>query len=127
MVCFLLSHVCLTACLVLCPQRGKGIFYLGVGLLVLFMSAKTTSTSTTGASITTNYWGVNNVAALFLAIVGFLHTFYVIREKGSHLGPGLTANMAPSDGLDFSSGQPGVGGTRTQWNKMVEEGANAAL
>ena len=122
MVCFLLSHVCLTACLFLCPQRGKGIFYLGVGLLVLFMSAKTTTE--TGTS---TYWGVNNVAALFLAIVGFLHTFYIIRERGAHLGPGLTANMPPSDGLDFSSGQPGVGGSRTQWNTMVEEGANAAL
>ena len=87
------------------------------------MSAKTTTESGT-----VNSWGVNNVAALFLAVVGFLHTFYIIREKGAHLGPGLTANMAPSDGLDFTTQiQPGAGGSRTQWNKMVEEGQNAAL
>ena len=74
-------------------QRGKGIFYLGVGILVFFMD-------TNGAD---SSWGVNNVAALFLAIVGFLHTFYIIREKGPLLGPGLTESMPPSDGLDFTT------------------------
>ena len=43
-------------------QRGKGAFYLGVGLLVAFMTP------------TTSMLGVNNIAAIILAVVGFLHT-----------------------------------------------------
>ena len=46
-------------------QRGKGAFYLGVGLLVCFMSPSGSSQPAVG---------VNNVAAIFLAVVGFLHT-----------------------------------------------------
>lgn len=42
-------------------QRGKGAFYLGVGVLVMFMSPNT------------SFFGINNVAAIVLAIVGFLH------------------------------------------------------
>ena len=45
-------------------QRGKGAFYWGVGLLVLFIGPDSDSS-----------WGLNNVAALFLAVVGFLHTY----------------------------------------------------
>jgi len=44
-------------------QRGKGLFYLGVGLLVLYISPDGTSS-----------WGRNNVAALFLAAIGASHT-----------------------------------------------------
>lgn len=46
-------------------QRGKGAFYLGVGLLVCFMTP-------TGTGV--GPFGVNNVAAIILAIVGFVHT-----------------------------------------------------
>lgn len=46
-------------------QRGKGAFYLGVGLLVCFMSPSGNSQPALG---------VNNVAAIILAVVGFLHT-----------------------------------------------------
>ena len=102
-------------------QRGKGAFYLGAGILTFFMG----TCGTTEGSCSWKGWGVTNVAALYLAIVGFLHTFYIIREKPA--GAGLTASMAPSDGLDFSSGAPGAGG-RTQWSTVVEQGtANAAL
>jgi hypothetical protein len=45
-------------------QRGKGLFYLGVGLLVFYIAPMTAS----------SHWGLNNVAALFLAIIGFSHT-----------------------------------------------------
>ena len=44
-------------------QRGKGMFYWGVGLLICFI-----------APDGTRDWGVNNVAALVLAILGFIHT-----------------------------------------------------
>ena len=43
-------------------QRGKGAFYLGVGILVCFMSPDN------------SVFGVNNIAAIVLAIVGGLHT-----------------------------------------------------
>uniref|UniRef100_A0A7S0LKQ8 Uncharacterized protein n=1 Tax=Coccolithus braarudii TaxID=221442 RepID=A0A7S0LKQ8_9EUKA len=58
-------------------QRGKGAFYWGVGLLVLFIGPDGSSK-----------WGLNNVAALFLALVGFLHTFKIIGESSAALGPG---------------------------------------
>ena len=45
------------------PQRGKGAFYWGVGLLVLYIGPDGTS-----------HWGLNNVAALIVTIVGFFHT-----------------------------------------------------
>lgn len=44
-------------------QRGKGMFYWGVGLLICFI-----------APDGTRDWGINNVAALVLAILGFIHT-----------------------------------------------------
>jgi hypothetical protein len=44
-------------------QRGKGLYYLGVGLLVLYIGPDGTSS-----------WGLNNVAALLLAIIGVSHT-----------------------------------------------------
>ena len=108
-------------------QRGKGAFYLGVGLLVVFMSP------------TTSTVGINNIAAIFLAVVGFLHTCAratatacpdgcrsrprvptvplhltlrrsrVIKESGPPLSAsdagGATSAMqsASADGLDFSN------------------------
>merc|ERR1740117_945471 len=45
-------------------QRGKGAFYWAVGLLICFI-----------APDGTRNWGVNNVAALILAILGFVHTY----------------------------------------------------
>jgi len=77
-------------------QRGKGAFYLGVGLLVCFMSPSGNSQPALG---------VNNVAAIILAVVGFLHTCRIIKEAGAPLGSGDagTAAMQPSsDGIDFS-------------------------
>lgn len=61
----------------LTTQRGKGLFCLGVGLLIIFIQPDGTSR-----------WGLNNVAALFLAIVVFLHTFKLIHEPKPELGPG---------------------------------------
>merc|ERR1712070_991485 len=88
-------------------QRGKGAFYLGVGLLVVFMSP------------TTSVLGVNNVAAIFLAVVGFLHTFRIIRETAVITDP--AGGMAPaSDGLEGDFSQPiNASGTRSSaatWN-----------
>jgi len=70
-------------------QRGKGAFYLGVGVLVMFMSPNT------------SFFGINNVAAIVLAIVGFLHAFRVIKESSSLL-PGSLEPVPAADGLDFS-------------------------
>lgn len=73
-------------------QTGKGLFYFGIGLLVFFMGPvpsekcvqqlATNGTETMICS-TPNYvfnWGVTNVAALVLSIVGVLHTFKVVAE-----------------------------------------------
>ena len=99
-------------------QRGKGLFYCGVGILVFFM----------GPNNTTWHWGVNNIAALVLALVGALHTFHVIRDdSAARVGPALTAQMAPSDGLDFARPLPqtGLGGSEAdaqqQWAAMRED------
>ena len=61
-----------------------------------------------GPNNTSLHWGVNNTAALVLAIVGGMHTFHVIRDDSSrvHTGPALTQNMPPSDGLDFAKPLP---------------------
>jgi len=80
-------------------QRGKGLYYLGVGLLVLYIGPDGTSS-----------WGLNNVAALLLAIIGVSHTFKLIKESDPVLGPGNDVPLAP--GADFSS-------TRSDWGNMV--------
>ena len=50
-------------------QTGKGIFYLGIGILVFFIGPDSE-----------NGWGLNNVSAIVLAVVGALHAFKVLRE-----------------------------------------------
>jgi len=81
-------------------QRGKGAFYLGVGLLTFFIGPNMGQSSWTGQ------WGVMNIAALMLAVVGWVHTFKLVAEKGA---PGAGAGAAASgvrpanDELDFSS------------------------
>ena len=112
-------------------QRGKGLFYLGVGVLVFFMgptddAAHGSDNPVSWASYFTGNWGVNNVAALVLAIVGGMHTCHVIRDDSArvHSGPALTASMAPSDGLDFSrpiEGMPVAG--KSNFSRMVEQDA----
>ena len=67
-------------------QRGKGMFYLAVGLLVLYIGPDGT-----------HAWGLNNVAALILAIIGSIHTFKVIREEDPKLGPGADVEGPPAD------------------------------
>ena len=52
-------------------QRGKGLFYMGVGLLTFFIAPDYGKTSWFGS------WGVMNVSSLALAAVGGLHTFQV--------------------------------------------------
>ena len=61
--------MCLCVCVCVCGlssrvllQRGKGMFYLGVGLLVFFMAPDSLEKSMAGS------WGINNVAALVIAI-----------------------------------------------------------
>lgn len=90
-------------------QRGKGAFYWGVGLLVLFIGPDGSST-----------WGLNNVAALFLALVGFLHTFKIISESAPALGPG--------EGNPFEEHAPGghlqaaLPDSKTSWTNLVISG-----
>ena len=50
-------------------QRGKGLFYLGVGLLVFCIAPGD------------YHWGVNNIAALLLIAVGCMHTLRIIKEE----------------------------------------------
>ena len=109
----------------MCAQRGKGLFYLGVGILVFFISPKTIGEGTITESIM-GHWGVNNVAALVLAIVGGLHTWRVIRDDSAvaHGGPGLTSDMPASDGLDFARPLPEAAANnasnKQQWNSMTD-------
>ena len=75
------------------------------------------------------HWGINNVAALVLAIVGGLHTFHVIRDDSAraHAGPALTQSMPPSDGLDFSRPIEGMPvAAKSTFAKMVEDDARAS-
>mmetsp|Transcript_31693 Transcript_31693/g.97015 ORF Transcript_31693/g.97015 Transcript_31693/m.97015 type:complete len:188 (+) Transcript_31693:45-608(+) len=85
-------------------QRGKGLFYLGIGLLVLYIAPSGTSS-----------WGLDNIAALFLAIIGFSHTFKIIAEVDPILGPGATQALDP--GPEFST-------ARTEWGNMVAQSNN---
>ena len=72
-------------------QTGKGIFYLGIGILVFFIAPEEArpshcSDDSEEAECNTSYvfhWGVINVAALCLAIVGFFHTFHLVLEPSS--------------------------------------------
>lgn len=99
-------------------QRGKGLFYIGVGILVFFI-APNTSGSMFGR------WGVNNVAALVLTIVGVLHAFYVVRDDSAgSAGSAAAIELQTGDGLDFSQPVPKGSSTTTkqQWKKMVEDG-----
>ena len=63
-------------------QRGKGLFYLGIGLLVLYIAPSGTSS-----------WGLDNIAALFLAIIGFSHTCVLIAlsPRYTHQAASFTA------------------------------------
>lgn len=84
-------------------QRGKGIFYVGVGLLVFFIAPSesekcTTPKASNGTTavrqcVTEHYilhWGVINVAALILMTVGIVHTFRIVMESA----PGGMARLA---------------------------------
>ena len=84
-------------------QRGKGLFYLGVGLLVFCIAPGDYHKTIGGGShevcngpnntcytfqderhetlVVTNNWGVNNIAALLLIAVGCMHTLRIIKEE----------------------------------------------
>ena len=59
-------------------QRGKGAFFMGIGILVFFIWPE----GDQGRLV----WGVNNVSALMLAIVGGVHVSRVVKEESSPLG-----------------------------------------
>ena len=70
------------------------MFYLGVGLLVFFMAPADVAVKTEdgGVAYTHSFfgrWGVNNVAALFLAIVGAIHALHVVRDDSAAPGGGF--------------------------------------
>uniref|UniRef100_A0A6T0BU72 Uncharacterized protein n=1 Tax=Chrysotila carterae TaxID=13221 RepID=A0A6T0BU72_CHRCT len=90
-------------------QRGKGAFYWGVGLMVLFISPDNTSK-----------WGLNNVAALVLAFVGFLHTFMIIKDPDPALSPGDSEfrEVTPMPTATFS-GNISIDSGRANWTDMV--------
>ena len=87
-------------------QRGKGMFYWGVGLLILYIGP-----------VGTSAWGLNNVAALCLAIVGALHTFKIVRESDPVLGPGADTETGSTD---FRM-PPAPQTPASTWSSMVNE------
>mmetsp|Transcript_13680 Transcript_13680/g.32691 ORF Transcript_13680/g.32691 Transcript_13680/m.32691 type:complete len:203 (+) Transcript_13680:44-652(+) len=79
-------------------QRGKGLFYMGVGLLCFYIAPEARESSWFGS------WGAMNVSAIALAAVGCVHTFKVVVEKQAPAVNGGEAGMRPAgDELDFSS------------------------
>eukprot|EP00320_Phaeocystis_rex_P014345 CAMPEP_0119057334 /NCGR_PEP_ID=MMETSP1178-20130426/1812_1 /TAXON_ID=33656 /ORGANISM="unid sp, Strain CCMP2000" /LENGTH=195 /DNA_ID=CAMNT_0007038151 /DNA_START=53 /DNA_END=640 /DNA_ORIENTATION=- len=66
-------------------QRGKGLFYCGVGILVFFIG-------TGGGG-----WGLNNVAAMFLFIDGGIHTLKLVNETGPAQVDGMPEAFPPVD------------------------------
>ena len=87
-------------------QRGKGAFFMGVGILVFFIWPE----GDKGRLV----WGINNVSALMLSIVGCVHASRIIKEERK-LGPGMEA-VDPN--MDFSKpiGSKTSSSSRTQWN-----------
>jgi len=77
-------------------QRGKGLFYMGVGLLCFFI-APNVKAGWVGR------WGVMNVSSMALAAVGGAHTFQVVVEKPGPSVGGSEAGVRPAEDLDFSS------------------------
>ena len=84
-------------------QRGKGLFYCGVGVLVFFIG-----TGNGG-------WGLNNAAAIFLFIDGGIHTFKLVKETGPAQVEGMAAVFPQVD-----PGGPGL----TQWEEMRVQAAD---
>jgi len=93
-------------------QTGKGIFYFGVGLLLFFIEPQESRICrTVGATNTSHghtecrtphysvHWGVINVAALLIAIVGFLHAFHIVLEPSDS----LKESMLPATQIDGES------------------------
>ena len=83
-------------------QRGKGMFYLGVGALVFFIGPEGHSSNWVQP------WGVNNVAALCLAAMGVIHTLQIVKERGasSNVDGTVTPNGFQLTGvseMDFNS------------------------
>merc|ERR1711988_1871220 len=103
-------------------QRGKGLFYFGVGILVFFMAPDT-------AASAIGHWGINNVAALVLLAVGAAHTFQVVKTDSGPSGSATQSIPVADDGLGFSQQMPASisAGTEmkqnTAWKKMVEDDA----
>lgn len=64
-------------------QRGKGLFYCGVGVLVFFIG-----TGDGG-------WGLNNAAAMLLFIDGGIHTLKLVKETGPAQTEGMAAVFPP--------------------------------
>ena len=71
-------------------QRGKGMFYLGVGALVFFIGPEGHSSNWVQP------WGVNNVAALCLAAMGVIHTLQIVKERGAGSNVDGTAALTPN-------------------------------
>jgi glucose dehydrogenase len=108
-------------------QRGKGIFYVGVGLLVFFIAPA-------GNEKDWFHWGVINVAALVLIAVGILHTMRFASEATTTLGPGGLPAEVTSAACGFDAPMPGMTSTKTTmsprggakggtWSSMVAEAA----
>lgn len=96
-------------------QRGKGCFYLGVGILICFM--RPTSTWAGAFSV----WGVNNVAALVLALVGAAHLFRIVAEAAP--SPPAPSEEAPP-ALD-NPFLPAASAGRSEWTDVVQGRASA--
>ena len=95
-------------------QRGKGLFHLGVGLLVFFIK----ESSCTGFVC----FGIVNIAALCLIGVGALHTLRIVKEEPAALGPGdIDEGIRPAP--EYTTNAPlGTPPTSTStWGQMILE------
>mmetsp|Transcript_806 Transcript_806/g.1457 ORF Transcript_806/g.1457 Transcript_806/m.1457 type:complete len:184 (-) Transcript_806:25-576(-) len=91
-------------------QRGKGTFYLGVGLLLFFI----------GPACTSFCIGVVNLAAMCLIAVGLLHTIRLIKEESSTVGVVDDSGMLPPAG---TPAYPVA--SQSTWGSMVEQSQTA--
>ena len=75
-----------------------------------------------GKGSAVGHWGINNVAALVLALVGILHTSLLVRDDSSLPMDISLSEIPASDGMDFSSTAIAKPGTaRKDWERMRDD------
>merc|ERR1719263_1806696 len=84
------------------------MFYLGVGLPIYYIGPYKAVSGWAGS------WGVNNFAAIPLAVAGWFHTFKLVKEADTPsmagFGQADSISIVPNDDIDFSSPMSMSGG-----------------